>query len=175
MSPSIELIRKRVREVPDFPQPGILFRDITPVLADPQAFNATIALLSERYRSVDIDHFVAIESRGFLFAAPLAIALGKPLHLIRKPGKLPWNTEQRSYALEYGTNALEIQLEDISPGGKTIIIDDLLATGGTAAAAIDLVRSQSGVVIEAAFIIELVALNGRARIDTVPCFALLEL
>lgn len=175
MDTRLELLRERVREVPDFPRPGILFRDITPLLAAPEAFGAAIALFAERYRARMLDHIVAIESRGFIFGAALALELAKPLHLVRKPGKLPWKTDRRSYTLEYGTNTLEIQLDELSPGGRTLVIDDLLATGGTAAAAIHLVTAQGGTVVEAAFVIELAGLNGREALGATPHFSLLEL
>jgi adenine phosphoribosyltransferase len=175
MDPRLELIREHIRSVPDFPKPGILFRDITPVLASPPALAATVELLTERYADEHLDHIVAIESRGFIFGAPLALALNKPLHLVRKPGKLPWKTEQLSYTLEYGSNALEIQHDEIQQGGRTLIIDDLLATGGTAAAAAQLVAGQGGQVVEAAFVIELADLGGRSLLGDLSCYAMLRL
>jgi adenine phosphoribosyltransferase len=175
MDPRLELLREHIRDVPDFPKPGILFRDITPLLGSPAAFNCAVELFAERYRERRVKHIVAIESRGFLFAAPLALALRVPLHLVRKPGKLPWQCERVSYTLEYGQNSLEIQQDDVPKSARVLVMDDLLATGGTAAAAARLVRGQGATVVELAFVIELTALQGRRQLDGAPTFALLEL
>jgi len=174
MDPRLDLISEAIREVPDFPKPGILFYDITTLLADAAAFSATIDLLIERYRDRNIDHVVAIESRGFIFGAPLAIALGRPLNILRKPGKLPADTDEVSYDLEYGSATLQIHRGELQAGGHAVIIDDLLATGGTAAAAIELVRRQGAEVTEVAFVIELADLGGRAKLEPAPVFSLLS-
>jgi len=173
MDPRLELIRDAIRDVPDFPKPGILFKDITPILGKPDAFRAAVDLLCERYRERQLDHIVAIESRGFLFGAPLALELGVPLNVVRKPGKLPWKTDEISYSLEYGESTLEIHQDELTRGGKTLVIDDLLATGGTAAAACQLVEKQGATVEEVAFIIELGFLEGKSKISA-PCFSLLS-
>lgn len=172
MDPRITLMKKHIREVPDFPKPGILFRDITPLLAAPDAFAAAIDLLAERYKDKRIDHVVAIESRGFIFGAPLALKLKTALTIVRKPGKLPGETDEVSYALEYGTSTLQIHKDAIRSGERAIVIDDLLATGGTAAATCQLVKKRKGEVVECAFIIELEMLNGRKNVP-VPCHALI--
>jgi len=175
MDTRIELIREHIRDVPDFPKPGILFRDITPVLANPRALRTTVDVLADRYRAAKLDHIVAIESRGFLFAAPLALELDLPLYLVRKKGKLPGKTDEVSYSLEYGNATLEIQHGEIRSGGKVLVLDDLLATGGTAAAAACLVRGQQGQVVEVAFVIELSDLKGREKLAPTPVHALLQL
>lgn len=172
---ALDLIRSRLREVPDFPKPGILFRDITPLCADPSAFRSVTDLFAERYRSARVDRILAIESRGFLFGAALADRLGVGLALCRKPGKLPWKKVRVEYALEYGTDALETHEDAIRPGERVIILDDVLATGGTAEAAGRLVLGQGGVVHEYGFVIELVALGGRRRLGATQVHALLAL
>ncbi|MBK6846801.1 MAG: adenine phosphoribosyltransferase [Proteobacteria bacterium] len=175
MDERLALLRQHVREVPDFPKAGILFRDITPLLASPRAFGLAIELLAERLRPQRLDHLVAIESRGFLLGGPLALALGVPLQLVRKAGKLPWKTDAVSYALEYGESTLELHQDALGAGGRVAIVDDVLATGGTAAAAVTLVQRQGGQVVEVAFLIELVALGGRRQLGATPCRALLAL
>ena len=158
-------LKEYIRDIPDFPQPGILFRDITPLLASPDAFSYTIESLAERCRDTDFDVLVAIESRGFIFGAPLAGQMGKPLVPVRKPGKLPASTHSVEYDLEYGSNALEMHTDAIAPGQKALIVDDLLAIGGTLAAAAQLVESCGGVVSLLAVVIELEFLNGRSRLE----------
>ena len=152
----------RVRNVADFPQPGILFRDITPILQDPASFRAAVELFVDAYRDQTVDVFAGIESRGFLFAAPVALALGAGFVPVRKQGKLPAAKVARTYALEYGQATLELHRDAIRAGQRVVIIDDLLATGGTAHAACELVETLGGVVLEVAFLIELEALGGRA-------------
>jgi adenine phosphoribosyltransferase len=174
MDPRIEQIRAVIREVPDFPKPGILFYDITTALADASAFKAITELLIERYRDQQIDHVVAIESRGFIFGAPLAYALGLPLNILRKPGKLPADVDEVSYDLEYGSATLQIHRGELRRGGKAVVIDDLLATGGTAAAAIELVQKQGAEVCELAFVIELDFLKGRDKLAPTPVHSLLR-
>ncbi len=160
----MDLIKSVIREIPDFPKPGILFYDITPVLADSAAFSAVIDRLEARARELGAEAVVGMESRGFLFGAPLALRLGVPFVPVRKAGKLPWKTESASYSLEYGEATIEIHQDALKPGQKTLIVDDLLATGGTAAATIDLVERLGAVVCSCMFVIELAGLEGRARL-----------
>ena len=157
-------LKEYIRDIPDFPEPGILFRDITPMLGNPAAFSYAVGLLAERCRERDFDVVVAIESRGFIFGAPLARELGKPLAPVRKAGKLPADTYSVEYDLEYGSNVLEIHTDAIAPGQRALIVDDLLAIGGTLSAASDLVESCGGVVSGLAVVIELGFLEGRSRL-----------
>lgn len=160
----IERLAARVRNVPDFPVEGILFRDITPILQDPTSFQSAIDLFVERYRARDVHVFAGVESRGFLFAAPLALALGTSFVPIRKAGKLPAEKVSRSYSLEYGEATLEMHRDAVQRGQRVVIVDDLLATGGTALAASQLVEELGGEVVELAFLIELEALAGRDKL-----------
>ena len=153
-----------IRDVPDFPKPGIVFKDITPLLADAAAFRATIDRLVDPYRR-RIDMVLGIESRGFVIGAAAAYALGTGLALVRKPGKLPHQTHAARYELEYGSDALEIHHDALGAHHRVLVIDDLLATGGTASAAVQLVRHCGGQVVALAFVIELAFLNGRQRLD----------
>lgn len=171
--PLAERVRARVRDIPDFPTPGILFRDITPVLADAVLFRDVVSHFAQRFAPLQPDAVVAIESRGFIIGAPLAIALGIPFVPVRKPGKLPWQKIRVDYQLEYGTDALEAHLDAVSAGQRVLIIDDLLATGGTAQGTVDLVRKLGGDVVGCGFIIELAPLGGRARLNGIPIEALL--
>jgi adenine phosphoribosyltransferase len=159
-----ELIKKKIRDVPDFPKKGIIFKDITPVLSDSKVFRLVIDELVKRYSSRKIDAVIAIESRGFLFGAPLAYRLGLPCIPVRKKGKLPYKTVEMSYDLEYGSATIEMHIDAIAKGQRVIIIDDLLATGGTAAATCELVKKQGGLVDECAFLVELSFLNGREKL-----------
>lgn len=163
-----------IRAVPDFPKPGILFRDITPLLNEPAAFRAALDGLAALVRDVPCDRLAALESRGFLFAAPLARQWGKGLVVMRKPGKLPADTVSESYALEYGTATLEVHRDAIAPGERVLIVDDLLATGGTAAAAAALVRRLGGSVAGHLFLVELEGLGGRERLAGDPVFSLVK-
>lgn len=172
-SSRIELIRTTIRDVPDFPKPGIVFKDITPLLADPKAFNACLDLLAEYCDAGSFDAVAGVESRGFIFGAPLAARLDKPFIPVRKPGKLPCKTLRIDYELEYGTDTLEVHSDAVSPGARVLIIDDLLATGGTAGATVELVRLAGAKVAAVAFVIELSFLNGRARFSDVPVHSLL--
>jgi adenine phosphoribosyltransferase len=172
-SERVRIIETTIRTIPDFPKPGILFRDITPVLADPKIFKASIELFSERYLSQHIDKVVAIESRGFIFGSALALSLGCGLAIVRKPGKLPGTTIKESYSLEYGTDSLEIHADAIAKGERSLIIDDLLATGGTANAACKLVARLGGKIVECSFVIELLALEGRKHLSC-PVFSVLS-
>ncbi len=159
--------KEHIRAIPDFPKPGILFYDISTLLAHPEAWQATVEQLAAAIRPHRPDLLVGIESRGFLVAAPVAYAIGSGFAMLRKSGKLPGKTARHSYDLEYGTDTIELQEDAISPGQRVIIVDDLIATGGTMQAAIELVERQGGAVAAAVCIIELGFLNGRRRL-TVP-------
>ena len=163
-----------IREIPDFPQPGILFRDITPLLKSPAAFRYVIDRFVERYSGSPVDSVFGIEARGFLFAAPLALRLDKPLVPVRKEGKLPFETTGVKYALEYGEAVVEVHSDAIVPGQKVLLIDDVLATGGTLAAAARLVEQSGGQVAGMAVVIELLDLPGRDRLRGYDLFSLLE-
>jgi adenine phosphoribosyltransferase len=162
--PRIAEVMRLIRDVPDFPKPGILFKDITPLIASGPAFQRTTDLLAERVGEHRPEALVGIESRGFIFGAALAHRLGVGLLPVRKPGKLPYRTRRVQYALEYGTDALEMHEDAVSHGLRVVIVDDLLATGGTAAATAELVEQQGGVVMGFAFVIELDFLGGRKRL-----------
>ncbi len=157
-------LKALVRAIPDFPKPGILFRDITPLIKNAQGFASAIDMLADAYRKETIDYVVAIEARGYLVGAPLAHTLGTGLIPVRKPGKLPYSTLQEHYALEYGTNTLEVHSDALGHGERVVIADDLLATGGTASATKTLVEKLGGDVVGFAFLIELAALAGRAKL-----------
>ena len=163
---ALDRAKALIRDVPDFPQPGILFKDITPVLGDSAAFSAVLDALEERLRGRGINRIVAIESRGFLFGAALADRLDVGLAPVRKLGKLPYTTDRVEYALEYGTGVLEAHVDAVKPGEKVAIIDDLLATGGTAWGAAQLVQRQKGIVASYLFVVELTFLKGRERLGT---------
>ena len=163
-----------IRNVPDFPLPGIQFKDITTLLRDGNAFRQVVDSFVARYEHRGIDAIVGIESRGFIFSAPLAYRLGIGLVPVRKHGKLPAQTYVIEYELEYGSNKLEIHQDSFEPGARVIVIDDLLATGGTVAAACELVELAGGVVVEAAFLIELEFLNGREKLSKYPVFSLIQ-
>lgn len=154
-----------IRSIPDFPQPGILFRDITPVLASPTAFREVVSRMCDAAREFAPDKLLGIESRGFLMGSPVALEMGLGFVLARKPGKLPAATVRCEYQLEYGTNCLELHRDAVSPGERVVIVDDLLATGGTARAAGDMVEQLGGVVAGFIFFIELTALNGRSALE----------
>jgi len=171
---AIERIKSAIRTVPDFPKPGIQFRDITPILADEQLFHLVIAMIAERYQGRAIDKIVAIDARGFLFGGALAHVLGVGLVPIRKKGKLPYDSHAAEYALEYGKDHIEMHVDAIHQREKVVIIDDLLATGGTAAAAAELVGKCGGNIIEIAFLIELAELKGRKRLKKFPVFTAIE-
>src|SRR5205807_3558594 len=161
---SLDLVRQLIRDVPDFPQPGILFKDITPVLADAKAFQAVMDEMEERLRGRGFDRIVAIESRGFVFGAALADRLEIGFSPVRKLGKLPYKTHRIEYALEYGKGVLEAHVDAVRPGEKVAIVDDLLATGGTAWGAAQLVQKQEGQVGALLFVVELAFLKGRDRL-----------
>ncbi|HHT25718.1 MAG TPA: adenine phosphoribosyltransferase [Firmicutes bacterium] len=157
-------IRSLIREIPDYPQPGVSFKDITTVLKDPQALQYVVREMARRFRDKGIDVIVGVESRGFIFGAPLAYELGLGLVLVRKPGKLPAEKIQVEYELEYGTDTLEIHKDAIQPGQRVLIVDDLLATGGTISAAAKLVEQLGGEVVGYTFLIELAYLGGRRKL-----------
>jgi adenine phosphoribosyltransferase len=156
---SIDQIKSLIRDVPDFPKPGILFRDITPMLANGEALHTAASLLASPYEAIDL--VVAIESRGFIVGAPVALELGAGLVPVRKAGRLPYKTIQADYALEYGTNTLEMHIDAIKPGQRVLIVDDLLATGGTVGATIKLIEQLGGEIAGISVLAELTVLNGR--------------
>lgn len=163
-----------IRSVPDFPKPGILFHDITPLLADAGALRETVARLAEPYRDQRVDVVAAAEARGFIFAVPLAIELGKGFVPVRKPGKLPYQTRRLSYDLEYGSDSLEIHADGIAPGQRVLMVDDLLATGGTMQACCRLVEGCGAEIVGCAFVIELTGLRGAERLTPHKTFSLLQ-
>jgi len=161
---SADDLRAKIREIPDFPKPGILFYDITTLLKDAAAFKESIELLTEPFRQMNIDMVVGMESRGFIFSAPMATELNAGFVPVRKLGKLPAETVSVEYSLEYGTNTLEMHKDALQPGQKVLIVDDLLATGGTVLGTIDLVKQLKAEVVGLAFLVELVFLKGRERL-----------
>lgn len=163
----LEKAKQKIRNIPDFPKKGIEFKDITPLLKDSDAFRIVIDALAEKFSSMHIDYVVAIESRGYLLGAPLAYKLGAGLVIVRKPGKLPAEVEREEYELEYGTDALEIHKDAIEQGKRVLIIDDLLATGGTVNAACRLVNRLGGKIIATTFLIELSKLRGREKLSSI--------
>jgi len=168
------LIRSLVRDVPDFPKPGIVFKDITPLVGSSAGLRAAVAELAARCRGRRPTKIVGVESRGFIFGAALADRLGVGFVPVRKPGKLPWKVRRERYALEYGTDAVEIHRDAVGPGDRVFVVDDLLATGGTAAATIRLIRRCGARVLGAAFVIELASLHGRRRLRGVPVHSLVR-
>lgn len=163
--PELTAVKETIRSIPDFPQPGILFRDITPVLQDPARFEEAVAALEGWARERDPQAIVGIESRGFIFGAPVALRLGASFVPVRKPGKLPADTHKVEYSLEYGTDAVEMHQDAMAAGDRAVIIDDLLATGGTARATAQLVEATGGEVVGMAFLVELLDLNGRDQLE----------
>jgi len=161
---SIERIERHVREIRNFPKPGIVFKDWTPLMADPAAFNEAVELLAEPFSGESIDHVIGVEARGFLLGVPVAMALGAGFVPVRKKGKLPPETHGVTYDLEYGTDTVEMHISAIRPGQRLLILDDLLATGGTVGATVELIRKAGGNIVAAAFLIELDFLNGRKQI-----------
>jgi adenine phosphoribosyltransferase len=157
-------LRRFVRDVPDFPKEGILFRDITPLLADPRAFRVAIDRLAEPFVGQRIDKVIGIESRGFFLGGPVALALGAGLAIVRKPGKLPWKTRSVSYELEYGSDTVELHEDAVAPGERVLVVDDLVATGGTATATVRLAREAGAEVVACVFLVELDDLEGRGRL-----------
>ena len=167
-------LKSYVRDIPDFPKPGILFRDITPLLANAVAFRETIRRMAEPYRGEKIDAIVAAEARGFIFAAPLAIELGAGFVPVRKPGKLPHTKLSHQYDLEYGSDTLEIHVDGVAQGSRVLILDDLLATGGTVGACCKMVEQMGATIVGCAFAIELVGLQGAKKLASYPIFSLLK-
>jgi adenine phosphoribosyltransferase len=158
-------LRDCVRDIPDFPKPGIVYKDITPLLSNTDAFRSTIDLIAEHFEGQRVDRVLGVEARGFIIAAPVAYRFGAAFVPVRKAGKLPWEIEREEYELEYGTDLLEIHRDAVDPGDRVVIVDDVLATGGTAAATIRLVEKLGGSVIGLAFVIELGFLEGRKKLD----------
>jgi adenine phosphoribosyltransferase len=168
MSDLTTRLNATIRDIPDFPKPGILFKDITPILADPKLFRATIDWFAERHAGDHVDVVVGMESRGFLFGAPLAMDLSAAFVPARKPGKLPYQKIGVEYDLEYGSARLEMHKDAIRPGQRVLVVDDLLATGGTAQATVELVQQLGGEVVACCFVVELGFLDGRAKLAPVP-------
>ncbi|WP_440867573.1 adenine phosphoribosyltransferase [Symbiopectobacterium purcellii] len=171
-----ELIKNSIKSIPDYPKPGILFRDVTSLLETPVAYATSIEMLANRFRDTGVTKVVGTEARGFLFGAPVALALGVGFVPVRKPGKLPRPTISESYELEYGTDSLEIHTDAINAGDKVLVIDDLLATGGTIEATVKLIRRLGGDVTDAAFIINLFDLGGEQRLNNlgINCYSLVN-
>ncbi len=167
-------LEDRIRDIPDFPQKGVLFKDITPLLQDPVAFRDAMDRLTAHYKDAGIEAVVGVESRGFILGAPLAYLLNCAFVPVRKFGKLPSQTVSIEYALEYGTNIIEVHMDAIKPGQRVLIVDDLLATGGTVAAAVELVQKLSGNIAGIAFLVELNYLKGRERLKDHDVFALIK-
>ncbi len=163
-----------IRDIPDFPKPGIVFKDISPMLKNPSALKKTIDFMAEKLTSLKPDVVLGIESRGFIFGGALAVATAKGFLPARKPGKLPYKTDQVSYDLEYGSNCLELHIDAVEPGQRVVIVDDLLATGGTASACAELIRRQKGIVAGHLFVVELSFLNGRTKLDPDPVYSILD-
>ncbi len=155
-----------IRDVPDFPKEGIVYKDITPLLLNPKALAGAADLMAKPFQEAGIDRVLGIESRGFIFGAPMSVALGAGFGLVRKAGKLPYKTYSASYELEYGTDTVELHIDTVEKGQRVLIVDDLIATGGTAAAAIDLVEEAGGEVVGCTFLIELAFLSGREKLAT---------
>ncbi|PNU19568.1 adenine phosphoribosyltransferase [Geothermobacter hydrogeniphilus] len=167
-------LKRFIRDVPDFPKKGIVFKDITTLLADGRNFHRMIDLMAHRYLGQGIQKVVGVEARGFILGSALAYKLGTGIALVRKPGKLPWKTLQKTYELEYGTDTLEIHIDAFEPGEKVLIADDLLATGGTVAAVVDLVQQLQAEIVECAFLAELEFLQGRKRLPEGKVHSLLQ-
>jgi len=170
----LDILKKLIREVPDFPKPGILFYDITTMLKDPRGLRGTIDALRAHYTGTEVDVVIGIESRGFIFAPAVAYALGAGFVPVRKPKKLPAKISSISYDLEYGSDILEVHTDAISKGTRVLIVDDLLATGGTARAVTQLVEGLGGVVVGLGFVVELTFLNGRGRLGGYEVYSLLQ-
>lgn len=163
-----------IRDIPDFPKPGILFKDITPLLAEPSAFQYAIDQMTAHFRERGLDAIAAAEARGFLFAAPLALALRLPLVPLRKPGKLPYRTYSLKYDLEYGSAELQMHVDGVKPAANVLLVDDLLATGGTMEAGIRLIKQAGATVVACAFLVELCFLNGRDKLGSCEVYSLLQ-
>ncbi len=171
----VNQLKSAIRDIPDFPKKGIMFKDITPVLRDPKLFHGAIDLLADRHKGKKIDAVVGIDARGFIFSAGVALKLGAGLVPVRKKGKLPYKTEAIGYDLEYGSNILEMHVDAIKPGDQVVIVDDLLATGGTAYATAGLVEKLGGKIIEVDFLLELTFLPGRQKLKKYPVYVAVPL
>lgn len=169
-----ELLRSKIRDVPDFPKPGIIFKDITPLLQDPQALRLGCRCIADPYRGTGVDLVVGVESRGFIFGPPVALELGVGFAIARKRGKLPWQTVSESFELEYGVEHIEMHRDAVQPEQRVLLIDDVIATGGTAAATARLVEAMGARVIGSSFLVELTLLEGRKALDPVPVHAVLS-
>ncbi|KAJ4957158.1 hypothetical protein NE237_013941 [Protea cynaroides] len=172
--PRIQGIRTRIRVVPNFPKPGIMFQDITTLLLDPNAFKNAVDLFVERYKKENISVVAGVEARGFIFGPPIALAIGAKFVPLRKPGKLPGEVISEEYVLEYGKDCLQMHIGAVEPGERALVVDDLIATGGTLCAAMKLLERVGAEVIECACVIELPELKGRERLEGKPLFTLLE-
>lgn len=170
----INELKGKIRDIPDFPKAGVVFKDITPLLADAQAFRTAVDLLGDRYRDRGVQIVVGVEARGFIIGSALAYKLGAGHVVIRKAGKLPYKIHRAVYHLEYGTDTLEIHEDALDSGARVLIADDVLATGGTVAAAIDLVKKLGGEIVELAFLVELTFLKGREKLEDYPLFSLIK-
>lgn len=171
---SIDTIRAAVRNILDFPAPGIIFKDITPILSNAAIFNEAVDLMCERWRDNPPDHIAAIDARGFFFAGAMSLKLGVGIIPIRKTGKLPYQTLTQCYELEYGESEIQVHIDALRPGDRVLVVDDVLATGGTAAAAVELIRKLKGEVIGVQFLLELGVLNGAEKLKDVPFFTLIR-
>jgi adenine phosphoribosyltransferase len=174
MNDPVGRLKKLIRDIPDFPKPGVLFRDITPLLADPQGLALSIELLANPYRGKGIDVVVGAESRGFIFGTAVACAISAGFQVVRKPKKLPFKTVSMSYQLEYGTDTLEMHADAIQPGQRVLIVDDVLATGGTMKACVDLVKHLGGEIAGVAVMIELEFLKGRSKLGGIETHSVLR-
>ncbi len=171
----METLKSVIRDIPDFPKEGIIFKDITPLLSNPASFKKAIDTLKARYKNKRIDQVVGVEARGFIFASALAYALGCGVVMVRKPGKLPYKTYQKTYSLEYGEDSIEIHQDAFEKDQKIVIIDDVLATGGTLAACVELVSKNFEVdLVEVGFLIELDFLNGRQKLGNIPIYSMMH-
>jgi adenine phosphoribosyltransferase len=171
--PDVGFLKDHIRDVPDFPKPGIVFKDITPLLGDADAFRSTVDALAAHFGDRGVDKVVGIEARGFILAAPIAYLMGAGFVPVRKAGKLPWRTRVEEYSLEYGTDRLEMHHDGVAEGDNVLVVDDVLATGGTAAATLRLVEAAGGTVVGLGFVIELAILGGRGRLGDHEAVALL--
>jgi len=170
----VDDLKKIIRDIEDFPKPGIVFKDITTLLRDASSFNRAVDFMGHRYLDKEIDVVLGIEARGFILGSAIAYKLNKGVILVRKPGKLPYKTHSASYELEYGTDTLEIHQDAIEKGQKVLIVDDVLATGGTVKAVTDLVQKMGGEIVECAFLAELTFLEGRKKLEGTPAYSLLK-
>ena len=171
----METLKSVIRDIPDFPKEGIIFKDITPLLSNPDSFKKVIDTLRDRYKDKEIDQVVGVEARGFIFASALAYALGCGLVMVRKPGKLPYKTYQKTYSLEYGEDSIEVHQDAFEKNQKIVILDDVLATGGTLTACVELVNKNFEVdLVEVGFLIELDFLKGRQKLGDIPIYSMMH-